>query len=353
MIEQLRLICKGIGKSLTIQSGKYHTNPMPRNSKRNTRKGTFGLRLLIIILIIIAGLAFVVWKIGLDPISVINQKTATTIGNEPWTETGVVIPGDYADADVVDLGNGNFRMYYSATPESPGFQGQVYSSISSNGINWTQENGTRINFVTFPSIIKLPDGRFRMYFQDQQVINSAISTDGLSWTKEQVTRVDTANTAGLTLTRVLAPTVINTGSEYLMVYAGAIDQPYTEEKVPNQETHPLLWATSTDGLNFEQKGIALDSRNEVFKGWMDGPELVKWDDGTMRLYFWGYFGIYMSIFENGSFSVPSFVFYGPNFDENILFPPSPPGDPTLAKISGTWNMYYGYHIKGVYRAVLQ
>ena len=53
--------------------------------------------------------------------------------------------------------------------------------------------------------------------------------------------------------------------------------------VPNNETHILLWATSEDGLTFVKEGIALDSRNAEFKGWLDGPEFVKWDDNSVRL----------------------------------------------------------------------
>ena len=191
-----------------------------------------------------------------------------------------------------------------------------------------------------------------MYFQAGNSIRSTLSEDGLIWQNEEGTRIDTSNSIGLTFERVLAPTVMKVGNEYLAVYAGAINKAYSEEKVPNKETHLFLWATSPDGLTFEKKGIALDSRNTTFKGWVDGPELVEWDDGSIRLYFWGYKGIYSSKFEKGKFSDPVFEFYGPNFDEKVLFPPSPPGDPTLAKIGGVWNMYYGYHQKGIYRAIL-
>lgn len=316
----------------------------------------------LIILIILAALAgFGIYSFSQNnppsqssPAPINQQKEPTSTKNEElWTETGVAITGNYADADIVDLGNGTFRMYYSAEPETPGFNGQVYSATSTDGITWNKESGTRITGATFPSVIKLSDERYRMYFQDQQEIKSAVSPDGLSWEKEQGVRIDTTNPAGLNLARVLAPTVLNTENEYLMVYAGAINEPYTKEKVPNKETHPLLWATSKDGLIFESKGIALDSRNEIFKGWMDGPELMKWDDNTIKLFFWGYFGVYESIFEKGSFSDPEFVFYGPNFDPNVMFPSSPPGDPTLMKINGVWNMYYGYHQKGIFRATLK
>ena len=58
-----------------------------------------------------------------------------------WKNAGVAISGKYADADIVDLGNGKYRMYYSAEPEVPGFKGQVYSTLSSDGMNWNNENG--------------------------------------------------------------------------------------------------------------------------------------------------------------------------------------------------------------------
>jgi len=299
---------------------------------------------LILVLVLAATAVFIFYP---------KQKSApATQSGSKWEETGVAISGKFADADIVEVEDDKFRMYYSAEPETPDFNGQVYSSVSKDGISWEKESGTRITSATFPSVIKLPDGKYRMYFQKDQVIKSALSEDGLSWKTEDGTRVDTSNPAGLVFARVLAPTVMKVGNEYLIVYAGAIDKPYSEEKVPNQETHLFMWAKSSDGLTFEKMGIALDSRNTTFKGWVDGPELVVWNDGTTKLFFWGYFGVFESVFEKESFSEPKFVFYGPNFDEKMLFPSDPPGDPTLAKINGTWNMYYGYHQKGIYRATL-
>ncbi|MDO8339819.1 MAG: hypothetical protein Q7T16_04135 [Candidatus Burarchaeum sp.] len=270
-----------------------------------------------------------------------------------WQAGGIAIAGTYADADVVDLGNGNYRMYYSLEPEAAGFNGQVYSAVSSDGISWTQEAGTRKESATFPSVIKLPDGRYRMYFQNAGVIKSAISSDGLTWQDEPGTRMGTENGLGLNFRNVLAPTVINAGSEYIMVYAGAIDERYSAEMVPNSETHVLLWATSQDGLTFEKKGMAADSRNSVFKGWLDGPEWVEWDGG-LRLYFWSYAGIYHITYQKGEFSEDAaFDFTTPSDNPMARFPENPPGDPTLAKIQGTWFMYYGQHTKGIFYAVYQ
>ena len=269
-----------------------------------------------------------------------------------WKLGGLAIAGKYADADVVDLGNGMFRMYYSLEPEVAGFRGQVYSALSSDGVNWNNEDGERIDGATFPSVIKLPDGRYRMYFQNNGVIKSAVSNDGLSWKEESGTRIDTSNSAGLKLDSVLAPTVIKNGNEYILVYAGAINEKYPE-KVPNNEIHLFLWATSADGLAFEKKGIALDSRNNEFKGWLDGAEFTQWDDGSLYLYFWSYKGVYHITFNKGKFSQDPILDFTTATDPNIMFPEDPPGDPTLAKINGKWFMYYGQHTKGIYYATLE
>ncbi len=303
-------------------------------------------------LALVAGLLFV-----LRPKQKPNQgptasKAEEKKTKEAWTEVGAAVAGKYADADIVFLGDGKYRMYYAAEPETPGFNGQVYSSISSDGVTWTKENGTRIASAIFPSVIKLPDGKYRMYFQDQSVIKSALSSDGLVWNRESGTRIDASNTAGLNLSSVLSPTVIRTQDAYLMVYVGEINQEYQGEKVPNKKMHLLLWATSEDGLSFEKKGIAVDSRNSQLKGWFEGPDLV--DDGnTIKLFAWSYTGIYESRFTKNSFSQPQFVFLGPNVEPNAPFPANPPCDPTVVKIGKTWNMYYGYHTKGIYRAVMK
>src|SRR3989344_5775624 len=278
----------------------------------------------------------------------IKEETKETISNEVeqikqtpiWKKGGIAISGKYADADIVDLNDGKYRMYYSLEPEVPGVKGQVYSSLSEDGIKWNNENGERIDGATFPSVIKLPDGRYRMYFQNNGIIKSAISNDGLSWKEESGTRIDTSNNAGLKLDSVLAPTVINNGNKYIMVYAGAINEKYPE-KVPNNEMHLFLLATSTDGLTFEEKGIALDSRNDEFKGWLDGAEFTQWDDGSLYLYFWGYKGVYHITYKNGIFSKDAAFDYTTNDNPLNQFPENPPSDPTLAKINNRWFMYYG------------
>ncbi|MBI2008993.1 hypothetical protein HYS84_01105 [Candidatus Saccharibacteria bacterium] len=322
------------------------------------QQGFIGVAEAIIILIVLGVIGFGAWKVYSSRSDKNASQTTTPSVSAPsqnsqaWQSGGVAVAGNYADADVVDLGDGRYRLYYSLEPEVDGFNGQVYSALSSDGKNWTKDEGTRIEQATFPSVLKLPDGKFRMYYQNAGAIKSAVSSDGLVWNAESGTRIDTGSSAGLSLTNVGAPTVAKIGDRYVMVYFGAINEKYTAAgMVPNNETHPLLWATSKDGLAYEQKGIALDSRNSVFKGWMDGPELVAWDGNENRLYFWGYKGIYYSAFDNDKFSEPKLTFSTATGNQD--FPENPPGDPTLLKVGGTWYMYYGQHTKGIYYATLK
>ncbi len=273
-----------------------------------------------------------------------------TIESLTWKAKGVALGGSYADAEIVNLG-GSYRMYYSPEPEVAGFKGQLYSAVSSDGITWTAEAGTRKEWATFPSVIKLDNGKYRLYYQNDGKIKSALSSDGLTWTEESGTRIDAANNLGLAFENVAAPTVMKIGNEYVMVYRGTINEKYSAEQVPNSNTQLFLWAVSTDGLTFEKKGIAIDSRDSTFKGLLDGCEFVQWDDGTARLYFWSYSGVYHAIFSSNIFSDEEFDF-STSSNPQEKFPSNPPGDPTLMKINGKWFMYYGQHTQGIYYAIL-
>lgn len=267
-----------------------------------------------------------------------------------WQYGGAAIGGNYADAEVIDIGAGKYRMYYSIEPEVPGNKLEIFSATSSDGITWNKEEGVRRQFATFPDVIRLPDGRFRMYFQNNGVIKSAISQNGLVWTDEDGIRITAGTEAGLNLDNAGASTtmMLDNGT-YIMVYRGTINQKYSPE-VPGQTTTFFFYAVSADGINFQKKGMALDSRNTEFQGWLDGPEWIKWSDGEIRLYFWSYKGIYRITYKDGSFSKEPIFDFTTASDPRIVFPENPPADPTLMMINGTWFMYYGQHTKGIYYA---
>ena len=268
-----------------------------------------------------------------------------------WKYGGSAIAGNYADSDFVDLGEGKYRMYYAIEPEVPGNKLEVYSALSTDGIKWVPEDGVRRTFTVFPDAVKLTDGSWRMYFQNMGVIKSAKSVDGLKWADESGTRIDTGNKLGLTFENVAGPTTIADGSRYIMAYSGAISGKYKD--APNNNMAVLMWATSSDGLKFEVEGMALDTRNDKYYGFADTPELIRWDDGTIKMFFWGYFGVYESEFTGNGFTEPKMVYEAKKENSMMRFPSSPPGDPTLGKVGGQWFMYYGQHTKGIYYATLE
>ena len=321
------------------------------------QKGFVGALEVIIITVIVAIVGYGGYRILQRNKDGSGQKTNSALEKsetKSWQTGEVAIGGKYADADAVDLGNGKYRMYYSIEPEVAGNQLEMYSATSTDGIIWTKESGIRKTFAPFPSVLKLPNGKWRLYFQNTGVIKSALSSDGLNWSDEAGTRMDATNSLGLKFDNVAAPTVDRlSDGNYIMVYRGFINDAYSNE-TPNKNTQLFLWASSKDGLNWTKKGMAIDSRNSTLQGLVDGPEIVpKWDDGTVKLFFWSYSGVYESTYSEGKFSQPALVYSGQNTNAQNKFPMNPPGDPTLLKVNGTWYMYYGQHTKGIYSAILK
>ncbi len=289
---------------------------------------------------------------------------------EQWQEEKLIIPGTYCDADVVQLDDGRRRMYYSLEPEAPDFEGQVYSAVSEDGKNWVQEEGVRLKWATFPSVIGLPEGqapltpsgepaRWRMYFQGSPAdaapgteagIVSAISTDGLDWVLEDGFRIMTAQQGEHDVESVAAATVARLADgTYLMVYRGSAGEnrfgktdPFNGQPV---SIDYLVSAASTDGLNWTPGSIVVDSRNEEMRDQIDGPELVV-DGEDIKLYCNSYEGVYaLSIDHNGeALTSPRLVLRADGYHA--------PSDVTVVDFGESQRMYYGIHTEGIYTAVM-
>lgn len=96
-----------------------------------------------------------------------------------WTwerETISGIPPQCMDPDVIMLPDGTYRMFYTASLHGkwPGNL-HVYSTISSDSLTWTKEEGVRLApggtydtaLCLDPDVVKLPDGTYRMYYSGQ------------------------------------------------------------------------------------------------------------------------------------------------------------------------------------------
>lgn len=283
------------------------------------------------------------------PAATATPAASTASATGAWKNGAVILPGYAADADAVALPDGRYRLYYGVAPEGA-VNGQlpIQSAISTDGVNWTKEEGTRIADGVFPDVLALPDGTWRMYFQFRREIHSATSRDGLNWITEPGVRLPNDGQEGLNLENVAAPTTLRlSDGTYLMVYRGTAPGKYLPQSM-SDTTGYLFSATSSDGLAFTKQGMVLDSRNTTFQGMLDGPDLVAWDGGEIRLYFWSAMGVYYVTYKDGAFgsqATPAFDL-GPN-------PNGPPCDPNVIKIGGKWFMYYGQFKVGISYATLE
>ena len=102
--------------------------------------------------------------------------------------------------NVIRLPDGGYRMYYTGLGPNPdlGMMGEAFlSAFSHDGAKWQKEAGARLEVsdvddsdrILCPEVIPLPDGRYRMYWENKtvagpSVILSAVSDDGMVWSQE-------------------------------------------------------------------------------------------------------------------------------------------------------------------------
>ncbi|MBC7259770.1 MAG: hypothetical protein H5T65_11030 [Chloroflexi bacterium] len=138
------------------------------------------------------GVYWAYWVDFTDPTVPGGQRmgVARSVDGIHWEKLGVVNftgleqrgPGP-ADPDVMELPDGRLRMYFFR-------ERTVYSALSTDGINYTVEEGYRLTAdeIWDPNVIRLPDGRYRMYLNHRDII-SASSDDGMTFTLDDGVRV--------------------------------------------------------------------------------------------------------------------------------------------------------------------
>ncbi len=186
---------------------------------------------------------------------------------------------------VVRLDDGRFRLYYA------GFDGQrvrILSAISEDGTQWSREAGVRLgpwgNYVAVehPDVVRLADGRWRMYFSartSQPVVANlhvAISTDGLAWQVEGLA-VSHGGTYDTQLAR--SPVVAKNRQGGYLHFPGGVYRMFYDGYDGHQ--HRILSATSRDGVVWQKEGVRLASDVMHFAD----PDVVALGDGSLRLLF--------------------------------------------------------------------
>jgi hypothetical protein len=257
----------------------------------------------------------------------------------------LVIPGRFADPDVLQIAEDEWWMYFGVEPEAPNHSFDIYTATSENGTSWKLHKEPILSFATFPDVVRLPDGRLRLYFQQAQEIQSAISSDGLNFQMENGVRL--RQTGALDDEGVAAPSVVQKpDGAWLMVFRATAKGRHQPTSI-NLVTTTLITAESLDGLSWIRGETVVDSRNDTFDGYVDGPELFYDPDGLLHLRFWSPGKPSESSNTSGQYDMTSLddglTWSEPlKFNDDILG-----GDPTYTFINETLFMYYTVLTEGI------
>lgn len=162
----------------------------------------------------------------------------------PGGKNGVTAP------DVVRLADGRWRMYVEAR-DSDAASAVIASATSVDGETWTADAGVRLQAsvgvgLGTPACVADPDGGWRLYCHEYASsyyhIVSAHSADGLTWHREPGVRI-TQSLPGDDF-GVYGPHVVRCSDGWVMVFAAWTAQPAISG---------AIWAAwSADGLTWQR-----------------------------------------------------------------------------------------------------
>lgn len=197
---------------------------------------------------------------------------------EVMNASGQVMTG-IADMTIQILGDGTFRGWYGYPPLGPSSRSYIASATSQDGLKWVED--TDVGFSGgWPNVIKLPDGRFRMYYGAGGIIAAAVSSDGKKWESEKMTGFERAPSPE---TDYLGLGVIpRQEGGYRMYYTRKSPSP----KYPMTGETRIFSAISEDGLNWQlEPGVRMETAED--RGLNDDPEVIVLQDGTLKMFWFG------------------------------------------------------------------
>lgn len=174
---------------------------------------------------------------------------------------------------------GGYRLYYPKH-DGPRSGKRILSAFSKDGVDFAKDRGTRIEplvsagSVGGPTIYRLPDGRYRMLFDESAEpdepgrvtsanIAGATSDDGLAWVRDAEPTID-AGEDETEAGQAVHPFVLPWEGRYLLFYG------------VHGATRAAL---SEDGFRFKRLGF-------LFRG--ADPDAHVLEDGRIRLYYGDY-----------------------------------------------------------------
>lgn len=235
-----------------------------------------------------------------------------------WTSEGVRLTAAQAgqtstqvlaDATVIRLTDGRWRMYvYGNTAYK--------SAISSDGLSFTMEPGFRMREGAGQSRAwRLDDGRIRLFFSSNG-IGSAISTDdGATFTEESGTRLS-SGAAGMS--QLTGPGIVKMRSGIYRMY-------FSDLPIPGEGVRPHLIksATSTDLLTWTMDSGVRVGTGATVTGNAEHPCAIVNSDGSVTMFYFRNtdFTLYQSTATDGlTFSTEQSTGLGLNDPDIVSLP---------------------------------
>lgn len=267
--------------------------------------------------------------------SAAGEKATTTVtpqyrtSGTTWIPEGVRLRDSQLNSPIGDMGvlrlnNGQWRMFITTNT------GQIRSAISPDGLAFTVESGARYSPGFGPRVVRLDDGRVRMFYNGGNPtpgFSSAISSDdGLTWTNEGLR----LSAAAAGETGIITPGVVRFGGVW-RAYFSDINGGFPA-------THTIHSATSTDMLNWTaDPGFRLGPGAPLAAG--IHPTAFVNEDGTLSL-FYG---------REGGFGESAFFMWTSRSNDGMTFTTETKieslgkaNDPEIVRVGGSLRMYYDW-----------
>jgi hypothetical protein len=152
---------------------------------------------------------------------------------------------------------------------------------------WTLKEKNTAYRTFAPSLVRLSDGRYRMYSNGPNFkgIDSSISDDGLHFTKEAGLRLSGTGKSGDANCSLSHPWVIPVARGYRLYYqANAVCDWHGDIMAKSEPQFKIMSAFSQDGLTFvHDDGIRVNTDTKLLQA--AHGRIIKLSDGTLRMYF--------------------------------------------------------------------
>ena len=214
-----------------------------------------------------------------------------------WQKHGVVVP--YGSLGEEDFGGAchatvvfevdEYKMWYSG---NNGTSYRILLANSSDGLNWVKhgpaldlgsENEMDDAGLHSPTVIK-DGGEYRMWYSGtHDSLNNimyANSTDGLNWSKHGRV-LGNSEYGEFDDYEVSGPSIIQSADDYQMWFTGS-----------DRMNGRIIYANSTDGLNWITQGLAVDIGDFGDKDRLSSSDcLAIYHDGELKLWYSGFDGV--------------------------------------------------------------